>query len=108
MCWNAQNVHHGRHPDVTGAASQEAAEYSADERDKQDCPERNRLNAGMRQADYWQKFDSLDFFRKGIDSRKILSFRLVGISGAAFSGPRAQRYPTLPGAENRDSGEDHN
>src|SRR6516162_2601642 len=108
MRWNAQHVHHRRHSDVTGAASQEAAEYSADKRDEQDSPERNGLNAGMRKTDHWKKFDSLDFSRKGVYSRKIMSCRRVGISGAAFSRPRAQRYPTLPGAENRDSGEDHN
>ena len=46
---NAQNVDHHRHPDIARAAAEKTTEESADERDKDDDPERDSLHAGGRQ-----------------------------------------------------------
>ena len=42
---NSENVNHHRHPDVARAAAEKSAEESADKRDHNDDPERDRFHA---------------------------------------------------------------
>ena len=59
---NAEQINHGRHADVPGAAAKKTAEKSADERDDDDGPDRNALDAGGGQADVRREAADSGFF----------------------------------------------
>ena len=57
---NSENVNQHRHADVAGAAAEKSAEQSADKRDENDDPERDRFHAGGRQRNHRPEFQALD------------------------------------------------
>src|SRR5207248_8903518 len=71
MGWNSQNVNHRRHPDVTGAAAEKAAKQSADERDEDNYPKRNRY-ARSGKSDHWPKLPTLNASGNMVEGGRIV------------------------------------
>ena len=57
---NSEDVNHHRHADVAGAAAEKSAEQSADERNEDDDPERNRFTPELGSEIIGQRCKRLD------------------------------------------------
>src|SRR5277367_3116243 len=100
MSWNAQQIDHGGHANVAGTSAEKPAENSTDEGDEEDRPERDRIDARVRQTDLGCQLDPLKSLGKTVDRRDI-RFTVLGRLGALVIAPiHPQGHPTLPGAEN--------
>ena len=110
VCRNAQQVDETRHADVARAAAEETAEKSADECDREDCPQGDAFNAGDGKADVRRDADAMNAAGNvrgggGVAFGGMLAFAAFARRFAVAM--QANGFETLPGHETGNADQDH-
>src|SRR3954470_24676379 len=78
MGWNTEDINQHRHADVARAATQKTTKQTADERNHDDHPKRDRFYAGGRQRNHWPDFQTLDRLGPMAEGRFVSLRRRAG------------------------------